>query len=76
MKLFFQSFIQVGLVAINTWLISHGYIVSVFLVSFLISLIWAFNVAKVSISTTKEKIIYALGAGFGAITGLLILKSL
>jgi hypothetical protein len=76
MKLFFQSFTQVGLVAVNTWLISHGYIVSVFIVSFLISLIWAFNVAKVSISTTKEKIIYALGAGCGAITGLLILKSL
>jgi hypothetical protein len=76
MKLFFQSFTQVGLVAVNTWLISRGYIVSVFLVSFLISLIWAFNVAKVSISTTREKIIYALGAGFGAITGLLILKSI
>ena len=76
MKLFFQSVTQVGLVAVNTWLISHGYIVSVFLVSFLISLIWAFNVAKVSVSTTREKLIYALGAGCGAISGLLILKSL
>jgi hypothetical protein len=74
MKLFFQSFVQVGLVAVNTWLISRGYIVAVFLVSFLISLIWAFNVAKVSISTTREKIIYALGAGCGAITGLALLK--
>jgi hypothetical protein len=76
MKLFFQSFIQIGFVAVNTWLISHGYIIAVFFVSFLISLIWAFNVAKVSVSTTREKLIYALGAGCGAITGILILEIL
>ena len=76
MKIFLQSFFQVGLVAINTMLIAKGYILGVFLVSFLISLLWAFNVSKVAISTLNQKLTYALGAGFGAITGLLIIKQI
>ncbi len=76
MRLFFQSFLQVGLVAVNTFLISKGYIISIFAVSFLISLLWAFNVSKVAVSETKQKLIYALGAGCGAVTGILILKSI
>jgi hypothetical protein len=74
MKIFFQSFFQIALVAINTYLISKGFLAAVFVVSFLISLLWAFNVSKVAISTINEKIIYATGAGFGAITGLIIIK--
>lgn len=74
MKIFFQSFFQIGLVAINTYLIANGYLVAIFIVSFLISLLWAFNVSKVAISTTFQKLIYATGAGCGAITGLAIIK--
>lgn len=74
MKIFFQSFFQIGLVAINTFLISRGFLVAVFLVSFLISLLWAFNVSKVAISTLHQKIIYATGAGCGAVAGLLFIK--
>jgi hypothetical protein len=74
MKIFFQSFFQIGLVAINTYLIANGYLVAIFIVSFLISLLWAFNVAKVAISTNFQKLIYATGAGCGAITGLVIIK--
>jgi hypothetical protein len=70
MKLFFQSFMQIGLVAINTLLISKGIYLGVFIVSFLISLLWPFNVSRVSVSTHKQKLIYAAGAGFGAIVGL------
>ena len=74
MKIFFQSFFQVGLVAINTMLISKCFYLGVFVVSFLISLLWAFNVSRVAISTLNQKLTYAFGAGCGAITGLLILK--
>lgn len=74
MKIFFQSFFQIGLVAINTFLISRGFLAAVFLVSFLISLLWAFNVSKVAISTLHQKIIYATGAGCGAVAGLLFIK--
>lgn len=73
MKIFLQSFFQIGLVAINTMLISKGIILGVFIVSFLISLLWAFNVSKVAVSTIKEKLIYASGAGCGAVFGLSII---
>ena len=74
MKTFFTSFFQVGLVAINTYLITHLYWLGIFIVSFLISLLWAFNVSKIAISTTNQKLTYALGAGCGAICGLIILQ--
>lgn len=74
MKIFFQSFFQIGLVAINTYLISKQFMIPVFLISFLISLLWAFNVSKVAISTFKQKIIYASGAGLGAVVGLLLMR--
>ena len=74
MKTFFTSFFQVGLVAINTYLITHLYWLGIFIVSFLISLLWAFNVSKIAISTTNQKLTYALGAGCGAISGLIILQ--
>lgn len=74
MKIFLTSFFQVGLVAINTYLITHLYWIGVFIVSYFISLLWAFNVSKVAISTFQQKQTYALGAGCGAISGLLILK--
>ena len=74
MKLFFQSFVQIALVAANTLFISRLNIPAIFVCSFLISLLWAFNVSKVAISTTRSKLVYAFGAGCGAVTGLLILK--
>lgn len=73
-KVFFTAFLQVGLVAINTYLITHLYWIGIFVVSCLISLLWAYNVSKVAISKPIQKLIYALGAGCGAITGLLILQ--
>jgi len=76
MKIFLQSFLQIGLVAINTLLISKQLFLGVFICSFLISLLWAFNVSKIALSDLRNKIIYALGAGRGAITGILIIKLL
>ena len=74
LKIFLTAFFQVGLVAVNTYLITHLYWVGIFVVSTLISLLWAYNVSKVAISKPIDKFIYAFGAGFGAITGLLILQ--
>ncbi len=76
MKTFFTSFFQIGLVAINTYFISHLNWIGIFLASFGISLLWAFNVSKISVSTTNQKLTYAFGAGCGAITGLLIIIKL
>ena len=74
MKIFFQSFFQIGLVAVNTLLISKQLFLGVFICSFLISLLWAFNVSKIALSDLRQKLIYAVGAGTGAITGLFIVN--
>lgn len=74
MKTFLTSFLQVGCVAINTYFITQLNYVGIFIFSFLISLLWAFNVAKISISTINQKLTYALVAGCGAITGILLVK--
>jgi hypothetical protein len=74
MKTFFTSFFQIGLVAVNTLLISKQLFFDVFICSSLISLLWAFNVSKIALSDLKQKIIYSLGAGCGAITGMFLVK--
>ena len=74
MKTFFTSFFQIGMVAINTYFITQMYWVGIFIVSALISLLWCYNVANVSVSTTNQKLTYSLGAGLGAITGLFLVK--
>ena len=74
MKIFFQSFLQIGLVAVNTFLISKQLFLGVFICSSAISLLWAFYVSKIALSDLRQKIIYALGAGFGAITGLFLVN--
>jgi len=74
MKIFLTSFFQIGLVAINTYFIGQLFWIGIFLASFGISLLWAFNVSKVAISTINQKLIYAFGAGCGAICGLVLIK--
>lgn len=68
-KIFFTSFLQVGLVACNTIFLQKGIILGIFLISCLISLIWCYNVTKISVSTFKEKAVYSFGAGVGALFG-------
>lgn len=74
MKTFLTSFMQVGCVAINTYFITQLNWIGIFIASFTISLLWAFNVSKISVSTTNQKLTYALGAGCGAIVGLILIK--
>lgn len=73
LKIFATSFIQIGLVAVNTLLIAKGYIIGIFLASFTISLLWSYNVSKIALSDTRKKLIYSTGAGFGAVVGYLML---
>jgi len=76
MKTFLTSFFQIGLVAINTYFISQLNWIGIFSASFGISLLWAFNVSKISVSTINQKLTYAFGAGCGAVTGLFIIIEL
>jgi hypothetical protein len=71
-KIFLQSFFQVGLVSISTIFITKHYYFGVFIVAFGISLLWTYNVSKIAISSFNQKLTYALGAGIGAVLGLLL----
>lgn len=74
LKIFLTSFLQISLVSFNIVLISKGYILGIFLSSFTISFLWSYNVSKIALSNFKSKLIYSLGAGFGAVAGFLIIK--
>ena len=76
MKTFFQSFFQIALVSISTVLITKHLYYGVFVVAFLISLLWTFNVSRIAVSTIKQKLIYSLGAGTGAVCGVLLTQLL
>ena len=76
MRTFFQSFFQVGLVSISTILITKHLYFGIFIVGFLISLLWTFNVSRIAVSTIKQKLTYSLGAGTGAVCGVLLTQLL
>jgi uncharacterized membrane protein YfcA len=76
LKIFIMSFLQIGLVAINTKFIQESSMLFIFTTSFLISIIWTLNVNQVVTSTWKNKIVYALGGATGSITGILIIEML
>jgi hypothetical protein len=69
--LLFTGFLQVFFVAMNTYFISTKNLVGTFAAGLIISLIWSFNVKKIAFGTTKDRIIYAFGAGLGSLFGLL-----
>ena len=75
-KLFLAAFIQVGLVAANTFFISKTAWIAILLCSFLISLTWTWNVKKVVFGDLKHRVIYALGAAIGGVSGVFISKLL
>lgn len=69
-SLFLTAYIQVLLVAVNTWQISHQKYVGAVIVGFLISLVWTFNVRRAAFATWQERIVYSVGAALGTISGL------
>ncbi|AXR68266.1 hypothetical protein [Leptospira mayottensis] len=71
-SIFVTGFIQVFLVAINTYLISKEKYIAVFFVGGLISFVWTWNVQKIAFGTLRDRITYASGAGFGSLLGLLL----
>jgi hypothetical protein len=73
-QLFITGFIQVILVAINTYQISHSEYGGVFVVGFLISFVWSFNVKKIAFGTMRDRLIYASGAACGSLLGLIVSK--
>ena len=73
-KLFISSVTQVALVAANTFFIATLNFPAIFTCSFLISLTWTWNVKRVVLGGTRDRLIYAAGASFGGITGVFLSK--
>lgn len=71
MHLFFAGFVQVFLVACNTYFISQRNFVAATVVGFLISFVWSGNVKKVALGTMQDRIKYSLGAAMGSLFGLM-----
>ena len=76
MSLFLTGFIQVLLVSLNVWQVSHGHFLSATVVGFLISLVWTFNVKKVAFGNHLDRITYASGAALGTLAGMLIARTI
>jgi len=74
MKLFFRAFLQVFLVAANTYLIAEKNYLGIGICSFFISYVWTFNVAKISVGKKRDKIIYASGAMLGGLSGVFLVS--
>ena len=72
MKLFITGFTQVLFVAINTYFLSKEFYFGVLVCGFVISFIWSWNVKKVAFGTMQDRLLYASGAGFGSLMGLVV----
>jgi hypothetical protein len=73
-KLFITGFSAVFFVAISTYMIAREQYVGAFISGFMISFIWTINVRKVVAASLQERVIYALGAASGSISGIFISK--
>jgi len=69
-RLFITAWLQVALIAGQTWQIAHQKWLGCLVVSFLISFVWCFNISRIAVSGMAEKVIYSLGSMFGTATGL------
>ena len=73
-KLFSTGFTQVFFVAVNTYFLSKGFYLGVFICGTIISLIWSWNVKKVAFGSFQDRMFYAFGAGLGSLFGLIVSK--
>ena len=76
LKLFITGFLQVFFVSANTYFLAREQYLGVSVASFMVSMIWTYNVKKVVFGGLLDKIIYAFGANAGALLGLFISKNL
>ena len=72
LKLFTTGFIQILFVSVNTVFLAKTYYLGVLFAAFMISYIWSWNVKKVAFGDHLDRLIYAIGAATGSVTGLFI----
>lgn len=70
-QLFGRGVVTPGLVALNVVALQHRVWPAVFASSFLISFVWAGSVRAVAVTGSRgDQVAYALGAGCGAVVGM------
>ncbi len=69
-KNFTSAFLQVSMVSANVYFVSNRIWFGIALTGFFISYLWAANVKRISISNDVDRVIYALGAMCGSLTGV------
>ena len=72
LKHFLLAYTQVLFVSLNTIFLAKNNPSMVFICAFLISYIWTHNVKKIAFGNELDKLIYALGAALGSLSGLII----
>ncbi len=75
-KTFTLAWLQVSLVALNTYQLANQHVIGALIVGFLISLVWCFNSQRAAFSTLNGKLVYASGAMAGTATGLILARVL
>jgi len=70
--LLLSGFLQVFLVALNTYFISNGMVLGIFLLSFSIAMSWSYNVKRVVFGNKTDVLLYAVGSSIGGVAGYLI----
>ena len=68
--LFFTGYTQVYFVSLNTYFLAKEIYLGVVFSAFIISMIWSFNIKKIAFGSTKDRVIYAIGATLGSLIGL------
>lgn len=72
LKLSFSGFLQVFLVALNTYFISNGLLLGIFVLSFLIAMSWSYNVKRVVFGNKIDVLLYAAGSSMGGVAGYIV----
>lgn len=75
-SLFFTGMIQVFFVALNTYFLANTLYTGVMISSFMISMIWSYNVKRIAFGEFSHRMVYALGATLGSIGGLWLAECL
>ena len=69
-QLFLSAALQVSLVSLNVWQISHGHWATGAVTSFAISFVWTLNVKRVAFGAMADRLVYASGAACGFLVGV------
>ena len=72
MKILLYSYLQLLLLSMNTYNIASGRLWYSIIFSFLIGIVWCYNVTGVANGTIKEKLQYSIGCSLGCGTGVIL----